>query len=179
MEEKWGQESIQMSLITTASCFLKHCHSSLMIGRVLLFFFFSFFFGRQHVFWHSLSCRLSALIATVTSCFLEQGSTDDVRQFVCGWWNWSQVFDGFCQYLPVLFSRLSLIILNFRRRRSSHSRTTVRAFAHLILHKLTVNHVNDLRNARFWANHNSQAQDARNPVRMWDLRDVSPKHVVR
>lgn len=39
-----------------------------------------FFFGRQHVFWHSLSCRLSALIATVTSCFLEHGSTDDVRQ---------------------------------------------------------------------------------------------------
>ncbi len=43
------------------------------------------FFGRQHVFWHSLSCRLSALIATVTSCFLEQGSTDDVHQlYVAG-----------------------------------------------------------------------------------------------
>ncbi len=64
---------------------------------------------------------------------------------VCGWWNWSEVFEGFSQYLLVLFSRLRLIILYIRRRRSSHSRT-VRAFAHLILH----NHVNDLRNARFW-----------------------------
>lgn len=69
---------------------------------------------------------------------------------VCDSWNWLQVFDEFRQFLPVLFSWLSLIILNFRRRRSSHSRTTVMAVAHLILHKLAVNQVNDLRNARFW-----------------------------
>ncbi len=140
MEEKRGQESIQMSLITTASCFLKHCRSFLTIGRVFLVFFWS-------------AARLLAFPLMSTIC---SHSNSDIlflgtRQHwwcpsvVCGWWNWSQVFEGFSQYLPVLFSRLRLIILYIRRRRSSHSRT-VRAFAHLILH----NHVNDLRNARFW-----------------------------
>ncbi len=141
MEEKQGQESIQMSLITTASCFLKHCRSFLMIGRVFLVFFF----------WSAARLLAFPLMSTICShsnsdiLFLGTRQHWWCPSVVCGWWNWSQVFEGFSQYLLVLFSRLRLIILYIRRRRSSHSRT-VRAFAHLILH----NHVNDLRNARFW-----------------------------
>ncbi len=135
-----GQESLQMSLITTASCFLKHCRSFLTIGRVFLV-----------VFWSAARLLAFPLMSTICSHSQQWHPVSGTRQH---WWCPSVDVAGgidrrFLKDLVSICQSCSLgsgwLFSISGVGGSSHSRT-VRAFAHLILH----NHVNDLRNARFW-----------------------------